>query len=120
MHMPPAKPKFSKPKIITLACMLAYVTTALAAACYRASKIDIGFDVGLDGATFAVCKNVDFAICSNTTVASDFAWCRKEATICSRHKSTHVSGICNRQTSYCKAAFDYCSLLGGEHSGCIP
>ncbi|KAF9176524.1 hypothetical protein BGZ50_000465, partial [Haplosporangium sp. Z 11] len=85
-------------------------------ACDDAAYIDVSFDVNFDGARFATCKNVPINNWAQSSTPSDFAWCRKEWTKCSTYNPSHVSGVCNRNGVFCKAAENYCRTLGGEFS----
>ncbi|EED82820.1 predicted protein [Postia placenta Mad-698-R] len=91
------------------------VDTTLAArsACDDADEIDIKFDIGLDGDTFATCKNVNWNTWEASSTPGDFNWCRTEWTRCS---GTHRSGVCNRGSKFCEAARQYCAKLGGSFS----
>ncbi|KAL0956731.1 hypothetical protein HGRIS_002851 [Hohenbuehelia grisea] len=84
------------------------------AACDNAQYIDVFFDVNLDGDRFAQCLNVPINNWAQSSTPGDFNWCRKELLRCSQANASNASGVCNRATSFCAAAQNYCTTLGGD------
>ena len=78
--------------------------------------VDLDFDIGLDGATYAFCDGASNKAWKALSTPDVYNWCRTELFTSSNRNIGRLSGVCNSGSAKCADTRTYCAQIGGAYT----